>query len=64
MRRAKDESENFSDAIGRLLGDDKHPLHGLVGLLEEDEADRLRGRSRACREGVNSRMWPTDRSKR
>lgn len=64
LRRAKGEGESFSDDIDRLLGDDEHLLYGLVGLLEEDEADRLRERSRACREDVNSRMRSTDRSKR
>ncbi|QSG15020.1 antitoxin VapB family protein [Halapricum desulfuricans] len=56
LRRAKGEGESFSDVIDRLLGDDEHPLYGLVGLLAEDEADRLRERSRAFREDVDSRM--------
>ena len=64
LRRAKGEGESFSDVIDRLLGDDEHPLYGLVGLLAEDEADRLRERSRAFREDVDSRMSPTDRTER
>ncbi|QSG09151.1 antitoxin VapB family protein [Halapricum desulfuricans] len=56
LRRAKGEGESFSDVIDRLLGNDEHPLYGLVGLLAEDEADRLRERSRAFREEVDSRM--------
>ncbi|QSG12120.1 RHH/copG family antitoxin [Halapricum desulfuricans] len=54
LRRAKGEGESFSDVIDRLLGDDEHPLYGLVGLLAEDEADRLRERSRAFREEANA----------
>lgn len=64
LRRAKGEGESFSDVIDRLLRDDEHPLYGLVGLLEEDEADRLRERSRAFRADVDSRMSPTDRAER
>lgn len=56
LRRAKGEGESFSDVIDRLLGDDKHPLYGLVGLLDDDEVDRLRERAGAFREDVNSRM--------
>ncbi|MEF8825159.1 MAG: antitoxin VapB family protein [Halapricum sp.] len=62
LRRAKGEGESFSDVIDRLLGDDGHPLYGLVGLLDGEEVDRLRERSRAFREDVNSRMDPEERA--
>ena len=61
LRRAKGEDESFSDAIDRLLGgDDTHSLLDLVGLLDEEEADRVRERMREFRENVDDRMGAVD----
>lgn len=56
LKRAKGEDESFSDVIDRLLGEERHPLYDLVGLLDETEAERARERSRAFREDVDSRL--------
>lgn len=58
LRRAKGEDESFTDVIDRLLRDDDHPLTGLVGLLDDEEAERVRERSRSFRESVDERMDP------
>lgn len=61
LRRAKGEDESFSDAIDRLLGgDDAHSLLDLVGLLDDEEADRVRERMREFRENVDDRMGAID----
>ena len=61
LRRAKGEDESFSDAIDRLLGgDDAHSLLNLVGLLDDEEADRVRERMREFRENVDDRMGAID----
>jgi predicted CopG family antitoxin len=56
LRRAKGDDESFSDAIDRLLGSDEHPLFDLVGLLDDEEVDRVRDRADAFRENVDDRM--------
>ncbi|WP_424017008.1 antitoxin VapB family protein [Halorientalis pallida] len=56
LRRAKGEDESFSDVIDRLLGDDEHPLYGLVGLLDDDEVETVREHSRSFRSDVDDRL--------
>lgn len=56
LKRAKGEDESFSDVIDRLLGEERHPLYDLVGLLDETEAERARERSRVFREDVDTRL--------
>lgn len=58
LKEAKGADESFSEVIERLLaarsGD--HPLYGLVGVLDEDEAGRVRERAAAFRESVDEGM--------
>lgn len=63
LARAKGEDESFSDVIDRLLGEDEHPLYELVGLLDEEDVERLRDRSRAFRADVDDRMGVDDSSR-
>lgn len=59
LRRARGEDESFSDVVDRLLRGDEsreHPLHELVGLLDDEEIERLRERSQTFREGVDARL--------
>lgn len=56
LARAKGEGESFSDVVDRLLGTDRHPLYGLVGLLDEDAVEAVRRQSAAFREDVDERM--------
>ena len=52
LKSSKREDESFSDAIDRLLAsrEGEHPLYDLVGILDEDEAERLRDRANDFRE--------------
>jgi len=59
LRQAKGEGESFSDVVDRLLRAEKpgeHPLRDLVGLLDDEEVERVRERSQAFREGVDARL--------
>jgi predicted CopG family antitoxin len=60
LQNAKGDDESFSDVIERLLeareGD--HPLYGLVGVLDEEGAERVRERSDRFRESVDERLGP------
>jgi len=59
LRQAKGEGESFSDVVDRLLraeGSGGHPLHDLVGLLDDEEVERVRERSQTFREGVDARL--------
>ncbi|MFH5801624.1 antitoxin VapB family protein [Haladaptatus sp. CMAA 1911] len=56
LARAKSENESFSDVVDRLLREEDHPLHGLIGLLDDSEVETLRERSQTFRESVNERM--------
>ena len=56
LARAKGEDESFSDVIDRLLGEDEHPLYELVGLLDGEEVETLRGRSAEFRDAVDDRF--------
>jgi predicted CopG family antitoxin len=61
LARSKGEGESFSDVIDRLLrqeGDEEHPLYGLIGLLDEEDADALRDRAREFRADVDDRLQP------
>lgn len=58
LKDAKAEDESFSDVIERLLrsreGD--HSLYGLVGMLDEEEVERVNERSDAFRESADEQM--------
>ena len=56
LERAKGDDESFSDAIDRLLGTEEQPLEGLVGILTDEQAERLRERSQAFRADVDERL--------
>lgn len=56
LARVKGEDESFSDVIDRLLREEDVPLYGLVGLLDDEELDEMRARSREFRESVDERM--------
>lgn len=60
LERTKGEDESFSDAIDRLLGTEDQPLEGIVGILTDDQAERLRERSRAFRDDVDERLTQRD----
>jgi len=55
LRREKGEDESFSDVIDRFLDEEEHPLHGLVGLADDDEVARIRAASRSFRDDVDER---------
>lgn len=63
LARAKGDDESFSDVIDRLLGDGDHPLYELVGLLDEDDIDRLRERSSGFRADLDDRISVDDPSR-
>lgn len=52
LKASKREDESFSDAIDRLLAsrEGDHPLYDLVGILDDEEAERLRDRAGEFRE--------------
>ena len=60
LNNEKREDESFSEVIERLLtrreGD--HPLYELAGMLNEQEAERLREKSAEFRAEVDERMEP------
>jgi predicted CopG family antitoxin len=57
LARSKGEGESFSDVIDRLLREGgEHPLYGLVGTLDEADADELRDRARTFRADVDERL--------
>lgn len=58
LSAAKAEDESFSDVIERLLrsGDGDHSLYGLVGMLDDADAERVRERGDAFRESVDEQM--------
>lgn len=58
LKRAKAEDESFSDAIDRLLASrsEEHPLYDLVGILDADEAERVRERAAKFREQFDEEM--------
>ena len=58
LKAAKGEDESFSDVIERLLAsrEGDHSLYGLVGLVDESDAERVRDASDRFREGVDERF--------
>ena len=55
LKEAKAEDESFSDVIERLLGmrSGEHPLYGLIGTLDESEAEEVRERVAEFRASVD-----------
>ena len=60
LANAKGEGESFSDVIDRLLQTENNPLSEVVGLLDEDEVERMRARSAAFRGDVDARFGDED----
>ena len=58
LKAAKSADESFSDAIDRLVGarTERHPLFDLVGLLDDNELEQVRKRSRSFRSDLEDRM--------
>ena len=58
LKSAKAEDESFSDVIDRLLvsKSEKHPLYHLVGVLDADEAERVRERTVEFRKQLDEDM--------
>lgn len=58
LRDSKRPDESFSDAIDRLMGsqEGEHPLYDLVGLVDDQEAQRIRNRSNQFREQFDEDM--------
>ena len=55
---SKREDESFSDAIDRLIAsrEGEHPLYDLVGVLDDEEAERLRDHTDQFREQFDEDM--------
>lgn len=58
LKEEKDEDESFSDVIERLLDRGDHPLYDLIGVLGDEEAERVREQSEEFRRSVDERMKP------
>lgn len=58
LKEARGEDESFSDVIERLLRsrEGEHSLYGLVGILDEADADRVREDAERFRESVDERL--------
>lgn len=58
LKDSKQEGESFSDAIERLMAarEGEHPLYDLVGMLDDEEAERLRDSANQFREQVDEEM--------
>ena len=56
LERTKGEDESFSDAIERLLGTEDQPLEAIVGILSDEQADRLREHSQEFRTETDERL--------
>lgn len=58
LKAAKGEDESFSDVVERLLDAerDEHPLDRLEGLLDDDEAERVRERMAEFRTNLDEDM--------
>jgi len=63
LKREKAEDESFSDVVNRLLSvrrdEETHPLYGLVGMLDDEEAEEVRERVEEFREDVSEEMEAT-----
>lgn len=65
LRRARGEGESFSDVVDRLLRAEEsgtHPLDELVGLLDDEEVERVREQSQTFRESVDARTGAGEES--
>ena len=58
LKASKSPDESFSDAIDRLVDarTGRHPLFDLVGMLDAQELEQVRNRSRAFRSDLEERM--------
>lgn len=57
LHREKRDEESFSDAVDRLIADeDGNPLRELVGLVEDENLDRVRRGSTEFRRDVDARF--------
>ena len=58
LKAVKSPDESFSDAIDRLVDarTGRQPLFDLVGLLDENELEQVRERSRSFRTDLDERM--------
>ncbi len=63
LKREKADDESFSDTVSRLLSvrhdEEPHPLYGLIGMLDEDEAEEVRERVEEFRADVSEEMEET-----
>lgn len=63
LKREKADDESFSDVVSRLLSvrheEELHPLYGLVGMLNDEEAEEVRDRVGEFREDVSEEMEAT-----
>ncbi|GAB3018044.1 antitoxin VapB family protein [Natronobiforma cellulositropha] len=61
LDREKRADESFSDVVDRLLtGETENPLRELIGLVDEEELERVRHHSDAFREDVDARFSDRD----
>lgn len=60
LKNEKREDENISEVIERLLArrNGDHPLYELAGLLDEEEAERVREKSAQFRAEIDERTEP------
>jgi len=58
LKETKGDDESFSDVIERLLRSQEgdHSLFELVGMLDEEELDKLRSGSAEFRESADEQM--------
>ena len=58
LKASKSPDESFSDAIDRLVDtrNGRNPLFDLVGLLDEEELEQVRERSRGFRSDLDGRL--------
>ncbi|WP_312909340.1 antitoxin VapB family protein [Natronosalvus caseinilyticus] len=57
LHREKREGESFSDVVDRLLlEEDGNPLRELIGLVDDDELERVRRQSKTFRSSVERRF--------
>lgn len=58
LAEEKASDESFSDVIHRLIAARRgeHPLYDLVGVLDEEDAGRVRERAQGFRERMNQDM--------
>jgi len=63
LKREKAEDESFSDVVNRLLSvrrdEEPHPLYGLIGMLDDKEAEEVRERVEEFRTDVSEEIEET-----